>query len=57
MLVLRFFEDLTEVQAALALDVSTSTVKSQTRVALQRLRDLAPDTVASFAVPAEEVVE
>ena len=56
-LVLRFYEDLTEVQAAVVLDVSTSTVKSQTRVALQRLRDLAPDTVASFAVPAEEVVE
>ena len=56
-LVLRFYEDLTEVQAALALDVSTSTVKSQTRVALQRLRDLAPDAVASFARSAGEVAE
>lgn len=47
-LVLRFYEDLTETQAAAALGVSPNTVKSQTRVALQRLRDLAPDAVASF---------
>jgi RNA polymerase sigma-70 factor (sigma-E family) len=47
-LVLRFYEDLTEVQAAAALGISPNTVKSQTRVALQRLRDLAPDAVASF---------
>ena len=47
-LVLRFYEDLTEVQAAAALGVSPNTVKSQTRVALQRLRDLVPDAVASF---------
>jgi RNA polymerase sigma-70 factor (sigma-E family) len=47
-LVLRFYEDLTEVQAAAALGVSVNTVKSQTRVALQRLRDLAPDAVGSF---------
>lgn len=47
-LVLRFYEDLTEHQAAEALGVSPNTVKSQTRVALQRLRDLAPDAVASF---------
>jgi RNA polymerase sigma factor (sigma-70 family) len=47
-LVLRFYEDLTEVQAAAALGVSPSTVKSQTRVALQRLRDLVPDAAASF---------
>jgi RNA polymerase sigma factor (sigma-70 family) len=56
-LVLRFYDDLTEVQAAQALGVSTSTVKSQTRVALQRLRDLAPDVVASFDGVAEEVAE
>jgi RNA polymerase sigma-70 factor (sigma-E family) len=56
-LVLRFFEDLTEAQAADALGVSTSTVKSQTRVALQRLRDLAPDAVASFEPSALEVME
>jgi RNA polymerase sigma-70 factor (sigma-E family) len=47
-LVLRFYEDLTEHQAAEALGISPNTVKSQTRVALQRLRDLAPDAVASF---------
>lgn len=47
-LVLRFYEDLTEVQAAAVLDISPNTVKSQTRVALQRLRELAPDAVAEF---------
>ena len=46
-LVLRFYEDLTEVQAAAALGVSPNTVKSQTRLALQRLREIAPDAVAS----------
>lgn len=45
-LVLRFYEDQTESQAADVLGVSPNTVKSQTRVALQRLRELAPDTVA-----------
>jgi RNA polymerase sigma-70 factor (sigma-E family) len=47
-LVLRFYEDLTEVQAAAALGISPNTVKSQTRVALQRLRKLAPDAMATF---------
>ena len=47
-LVLRFYEDFTEVQAAAVLGVSPNTVKSQTRVALQRLRALVPDAVASF---------
>jgi RNA polymerase sigma-70 factor (sigma-E family) len=47
-LVLRFYEDLTVAQAADALGVSVNTVKTQTRVALQRLRELAPDAVASF---------
>jgi RNA polymerase sigma-70 factor (sigma-E family) len=46
--VLRFYEDLTAVQAADALGVTTSTVKSQTRVALQRLRELVPDVATSF---------
>jgi RNA polymerase sigma factor (sigma-70 family) len=46
-LVLRFYEDLTESQAAAALGISVNTVKSQTRVALQRLRELAPDALAS----------
>jgi RNA polymerase sigma-70 factor (sigma-E family) len=47
-LVLRFYEDLTETQAAAVLGISPNTVKSQTRVALQRLRELVPDAVASF---------
>lgn len=47
-LVLRYYEDLTEAQAAAALGISVNTVKSQTRVALQRLRDLVPDAMASF---------
>ena len=47
-LVLRFYEDLTEAQAATALGISVNTVKSQSRVALQRLRELAPDMVAAF---------
>ena len=46
--VLRFYEDLTEVQAAAALGISPNTVKSQTRVALERLRDLVPAAAASF---------
>lgn len=47
-LVLRFYEDLTETQAAAALGISPNTIKSQTRVALQRLRELAPEVAASF---------
>lgn len=42
-LVLRYFEDLTEVQAAQALGVTAGTVKSTTRQALARLRVLAPE--------------
>lgn len=42
-LVLRFYEDLTEVETAKALGVSTGTVKSTTRQALGRLRVLAPE--------------
>lgn len=41
-LVLRFYEDLTETATAKALGCSHSTVKSQTRLALARLRNLAP---------------
>ena len=42
-LVLRFYEDLTEVETARALGLSTSTVKSTTRQSLARLRALAPE--------------
>lgn len=47
-LVLRFYEDYTESQAADALGVSPNTIKSQTRVALARLRELVPETATSF---------
>jgi RNA polymerase sigma-70 factor (sigma-E family) len=53
-LVLRFYEDRTEVEAAEALGCSVSTVKSQTRHALERLRVLAPELAATFG--REEVV-
>ena len=57
MLVLRFYDDLTETQTAEVLRVSQSTVKSQTRLALTRLRQRAPDVVASFSASGEEVTE
>jgi len=47
-LVLRYYEDLTEVQTADALRCSVSTVKSQTKHALSRLRILAPDLIGTF---------
>ena len=42
-LVLRFFEDLTEVETARVLGIGAGTVKSNTRQALARLRTLAPE--------------
>jgi RNA polymerase sigma-70 factor (sigma-E family) len=42
-LVLRFYEDLTEEQTARAMGVTVGTVKSQTAKALQRLRGGSPD--------------
>jgi RNA polymerase sigma-70 factor (sigma-E family) len=42
-LVLRYFEDLTEVQTGTALGIGAGTVKSITRQALARLRTLAPE--------------
>jgi RNA polymerase sigma factor (sigma-70 family) len=42
-IVLRFFEDRTEAEAAQLLGVSVSTVKTQTGRALDRLRALLPD--------------
>jgi RNA polymerase sigma-70 factor (sigma-E family) len=41
--VLRYFDDLTEAQTADALGISVGTVKSQCRDALARLRTLVPD--------------
>jgi RNA polymerase sigma factor (sigma-70 family) len=54
-LVLRFYEDLTEVQAAEAMKVSPNTVKSQTRLALRRLSEFAPNLVWSASDLPEEV--
>lgn len=42
-LVLRYFEDLTEVQTAAAMGISSGAVKSMSRQALGRLRVLAPE--------------
>jgi RNA polymerase sigma-70 factor (sigma-E family) len=47
-LVVRFYEDRTEVEAARILGCSVSTVKSQTRHALGRLRELAPELAETF---------
>lgn len=47
-LVLRFYDDLTEVQTADVMRCSVGTVKSQTRHALQRLRELAPELLAAL---------
>ena len=47
-LVARFYEDRTEVDTARVLGCSVSTVKSQTRHALERLRLLAPELAATF---------
>ncbi|MEH0937296.1 SigE family RNA polymerase sigma factor [Micromonospora psammae] len=42
-LVLRYYEDLTEAATAEALGVTVGTVKSQCHAALRRLREVAPD--------------
>jgi RNA polymerase sigma factor (sigma-70 family) len=47
-LVARFYEDRTEVDTAQVLGCSVSTVKSQTRHALERLRVLAPELATTF---------
>ncbi len=44
-LVLRFYDDLSERETAAALGVGVGTVKSQTHVALRRMREAAPDLV------------
>ncbi|WP_250002393.1 SigE family RNA polymerase sigma factor [Actinoplanes sp. M2I2] len=50
-IVLRFFEDHTEAEAAQLLGVSVSTVKTQTGRALDRLRTLLPDLRVLTEVP------
>ena len=47
-LVLRYYEDLTEQQAAAVMGVGVGTIKSQTRHALARLRQVAPDLVSGM---------
>ncbi|GAA1912825.1 SigE family RNA polymerase sigma factor [Nocardioides marmoribigeumensis] len=42
-LVLRFYEDLTEARTAEVMGVGLGTVKSQTRHAIKRIRELAPE--------------
>lgn len=42
-IVLRYFEDLSERETAAVLGVSVGTVKSQTHLSLRRLREAAPD--------------
>jgi RNA polymerase sigma-70 factor (sigma-E family) len=56
-LVLRYYDDLTEAQTAEMLGCSVSTVKSQTKRALHRLRVLAPELIAAFTPnePKDEV--
>ncbi|MFD0599899.1 sigma factor-like helix-turn-helix DNA-binding protein [Catellatospora coxensis] len=49
MLVLRYFEDLSETETAAVLGVAVGTVKSQTRDALARLRVIAPELSGSLA--------
>ena len=52
-LVLRYYEDLTERQAAAAMGVRVGTIKSQTRHALMRLREVAPELAHRMAEPAD----
>ena len=50
-IVLRYYEDLTEAQTAEALGIAVGTVKSQTRDALRRLRTSLPDLVDALVSP------
>jgi RNA polymerase sigma-70 factor (sigma-E family) len=50
-IVLRYYEDLTETQTADALGISVGTVKSQTRDALRRLRESLPELTETLVSP------
>jgi RNA polymerase sigma-70 factor (sigma-E family) len=50
-LVLRYFDDLSEVRTAEILGISVGTVKSQASAALRRLREVAPELVAGRETP------
>ena len=50
-IVLRYYEDLTEAQTAEALGIAVGTVKSQTRDALQRLRVIGPGLTEDLVSP------
>jgi RNA polymerase sigma-70 factor (sigma-E family) len=52
-IVLRYFDDLTEAQTAELLGISVGTVKSQARDALARLRTLVPDLDAHDVIRTE----
>ncbi len=52
-LVLRYFEDLTETQTAAALGIAVGTVKSSSRQALHRLRSTAPHLADLVSVAGE----
>jgi RNA polymerase sigma-70 factor (sigma-E family) len=56
LIVLRFFDDLTEAQTAEALGCSVGTVKSQTHRALAHLRELAPTLLADEPRATSEVI-
>lgn len=56
-LVLRFFEDQTETAAAEVLGCSVSTIKTQTRAALGRLRAIAPELAGLHADPNEPAID
>jgi RNA polymerase sigma-70 factor (sigma-E family) len=47
-LVLRFYQDLTEVQAAAVLGCSANTVKTQCRLALPRIKESSPELAEAF---------
>lgn len=50
-IVLRYFCDLTEVQTAEALSITVGTVKSQSRDAIDRLRQALPDLTVGEPAP------